>query len=126
MSKKSPGNRQATGKAIKRGAQIAARTRGAILNAFDAVEQRGRVISEILADSFIENPLKFLDTAAKYVPKDINLTNNIKKDSKDYTDDELQEMIAERARARREQIEQQLRDGQQDQEKHAQIGPYKP
>lgn len=106
------GNRQATGGAAKKGEHLVVRTRGAILNAFNAVENRGKVLSEILADAFEANPLRFLDTAAKFIPKDVNLTTSTGKPA-DMTDDELQEVIAERAKARREEIRKEL-ENQQD------------
>ena len=66
-----------TGKNGKKGAELVQRVRGAVLNAFDCVEKgtpsrKPMVLSEILADAFLENPLKFLDTASKFTPKDIN------------------------------------------------------
>lgn len=79
---------------------LVARTRKAILNAFDAVENRGKVISDILADEFENNPLKFMDMAAKYIPKniDIEVTHNGNADK--LTDAELADIIAKRARAK--------------------------
>ena len=49
---------------------LVTRTRKGILGAFDVVESRGKLISEVLADAFMDNPLKFLDTASKYLPND--------------------------------------------------------
>lgn len=64
------GNPNPPGKGVK-GAEIVQRTRKCILNAFDAFEKRGRLISDVLADEFEKNPLKFMEVAAKYCPKDI-------------------------------------------------------
>lgn len=65
-------NYNATGKKAKHGENLIQRTRAAILNAFDAVENRGRLISEILADEFEKNPIKFMELASKAMPKEIS------------------------------------------------------
>ena len=52
-------------KAAQHGPELVQRTRKAVLNAFDAIEKRGKVISEILADTFEENPIKFMELASK-------------------------------------------------------------
>jgi len=101
------GNREAQGKAVKYGGQLAQRARKAILNTFDCIERgygdnQPRIISEILADAFIANPLKFLDTASKLMPKDINLEVLNIAQANAMTDAELADLIAERARKRRE------------------------
>lgn len=96
------GNKVATGSVAKKGTHLVARTRGAILNAFDVAESRGRLLSEILADAFIENPLRFMDTAAKFIPKDIDLNVNHTKSAVQLTDEELADIIATRARERLE------------------------
>ena len=91
------------GKAAKHGQELAQRTRAGILNAFDYVERKeGRLISEILGDAFMDNPLRFLDTAAKFLPKDINLDVNHTKTANTLSDDELADIIATRARQRLE------------------------
>lgn len=66
-------NHRATGKKSKRGPELAQRIRAGILNALDCVEKDGMLISEILAEEFKANPMKFIDMASKYVPKDIEL-----------------------------------------------------
>lgn len=93
-------NKNPIGKQAKHAKQLASRTRAGILNGMDAVEKRGKLISEILADAFIENPLKFLDTASKYLPKDINMDVTHSKSAQALTDDELADIIAQRARQR--------------------------
>lgn len=63
-------NPRATGKKAKHGENLIQRTRAAILNALDAVDKRGKLISEILADEFEKNPLKFMELASKACPKE--------------------------------------------------------
>jgi len=96
--------KQLKGKQPKHAKELAQRTRAAILLGMDAVQKRGekKLMSEILADAFIENPLKFLDTASKYLPKDINMDVTHTKSAQALTDDELADIIAQRARARLE------------------------
>lgn len=62
----------------KRGAELVGRIRGSILNALDAVENRGKVLSQILADKFEQDPIRFMELAAKYCPKDLNVDTTIK------------------------------------------------
>ena len=59
-------------KVPKHGKELAQRARAGILNAFGAVEKRGVKISDALADAFLADPLKFMDMAAKYVPKSVD------------------------------------------------------
>ena len=71
-------NHEANGKKAKHGSQLTARWRGAVLNAFDAVEKEGKLISEILAEEFKKNPIKFMELASKGLVTDINtnITDN--------------------------------------------------
>jgi len=45
-------NHNATGKKSKKGPELVQRCRGAVLNALDLMESRGKTISELLADEF--------------------------------------------------------------------------
>lgn len=91
------------GKVPMKGKELVQRTRAGILNAFDYVERtQGKLISEILGEAFIENPLRFMDTAAKFIPKDIDLKVNHTKSAVQLTDEELADIIATRARERLE------------------------
>ena len=65
-------NNRATGKKAAHGEELAQRTRKALLNTFKAVEKRGKLISEILADEFEENPIKFMELASKLIPRELN------------------------------------------------------
>ena len=82
-------NHQATGKKAKRGPELAQRCRAAVLNAFDAFEKKGKLISEVLADEFEKNPLKFMELASKYCPRDIEATIEYTLTAAEVTDDEL-------------------------------------
>ena len=69
-------NPRATGKKSKRGPELVQRVRAAILNAMDAVEKDGMLISEILAEQFQENPIRFLELASKFTPRERNVEHS--------------------------------------------------
>ena len=71
-------NRNPQPKRAKHGEELVQRTRKAVLNAFEALDQRGRKISEILADEAEKNPIKFMELASKLIPKEF--TGNVKHD----------------------------------------------
>lgn len=100
-------NKSATGKKSKRGPEIVQRVRGAILGAFDAVEKEGRLISEILAEKFKEDPMRFMDMASKYCPKDVDLHVHEATNARELTEQELDERIAAALAARGEESEDQ-------------------
>lgn len=64
-------NPNPTGKKPKGAVELVQRTRAAVLNAFDCLDQRGKKISEILADEAEKNPIKFMELASKYIPREI-------------------------------------------------------
>ena len=102
-NKNSGGN----GQTAKHGVNLTARTRGSILNALDVVDADAKAklnkpVSQILADEFKNNPLKFMDMAAKYIVKDVNIDMVSKADADKLSDTELADIIAKRARARHE------------------------
>ena len=88
-ARKHPENNGRLGKGVKHGENLIQRTRAAILNTFDAVESRGRKISEILADEFEKNPIKFMELAAKAMPKEISGEFNHTHTADKLTDDQL-------------------------------------
>ena len=90
-------NHSATGKKAKRGAELAQRARAAILNALDVVEKDGKLISEILAEEFKNNPIKFMELASKFTPKDINAEVSHVIEAKELTDDELADIATGRS-----------------------------
>ena len=89
-------------KRAKRGEELVQRTRAAVLNAFDAVERKGKVISEILAEEFEKNPLKFMELASKLMPKEIKAEITDKR-PEDMSNDEITERLTAIA-ARRAEI----------------------
>lgn len=61
------------GKRAKRGPEIVQRARGAILDALEIVEQEsGKTIGQLLAICFLESPIRFLELAAKFAPKELD------------------------------------------------------
>lgn len=82
-------NYQATGKKAKHGAELVQRARAAILNALDVLEVRGKKVSEMLADEFENNPIKFMELASKWAPKEISGEFNHVHTAKSLTDDQL-------------------------------------
>ena len=65
------GNKHATGKKAGHGPELVQRIRAVVLGALDAVEKDGKLISEILAEKFKDDPLRFMDMASKYCPKEV-------------------------------------------------------
>lgn len=82
-------NHKATGKTAKRGSELVQRCRAAVLNALDVVEQEGKTISELLAKEFESNPIKFMELASKFCPKDIQAEITHTVNANQLTDDEL-------------------------------------
>lgn len=87
-------NRSANGKKAKKGTEIVQRVRAAILGAFDVVEKEGKLISELLAEEFKRDPMRFMDMAAKYCPKDVDLRVEHVTSASELTEAELDELIA--------------------------------
>lgn len=88
-------NHEATGKKPKKGPELVQRCRAAILNALDVVESEGETISALLAKEFKANPLKFMELASKFAPKDLNIDLNDNRDNADqFTDSELADIAA--------------------------------
>ena len=86
-------------KRAKHGHELVQRSRAAVLNAFDAVENRGKVLSEILADEFEKNPIKFMELASKLMPKEIHGDfNHSHSEIESLSNDELKSRIAEAQR----------------------------
>lgn len=105
-------NSGGNGKTARRGHELVQRTRAAILNAMDVLDKGTEPLSVLLAKAATEQPMRFLDMAAKHCPKDIDL--NIISDLKaeNMTDNELADIIATRARERRELEDKQALESQ--------------
>ena len=94
------GNIYAPGKRAKHGENLVQRIRAGILGAFDVSEKKGMLISEMLSVEWEKNPLKFLEVAAKHLPKEITAEITRTYEANKLTDDELADVIAKRARKR--------------------------
>lgn len=86
-------NTNPKGKGAGHGPELIQRTRKAVLNTFNAIEKKGKLISEILADEFEKNPIKFMELAAKLMPKEINGDINHTHSLETLSDDELEQRI---------------------------------
>lgn len=99
MSKQGSNTRPA-----KRGLEITGRSRAVLLRALDILAEETNdkdTPAQILAKAFKINPIKFMDTMSKYIPKNIDITTSYTTKAQNLTDDELRDIIAERARERR-------------------------
>ena len=88
-------------KTARRGAELVQRSRAAVLNSLDVLEQRGKKISELLADELEKNPIRFMELAAKFCPKEMDVTYSAKQPQQ-MTDAELYELIEESRRILRD------------------------
>ncbi len=88
-------NHKATGKKSAKGPELVQRVRAAILAALDATEKKGKKISEVLAEEFEKNPLKFMELASKYCPKDLSIEiDDARSRVEEFDDDELADIAA--------------------------------
>ena len=85
------------------GAQLAGKLRYAILQACELIDNSDKTIAQLLSEAFQENPLKFMDTVAKHLPKEITAEITRTYEANKLTDDELADVIAERARKRHDE-----------------------
>ena len=69
-------NRQATGKKAKRAPELAGRIRELLLDAMDLLDNGDKTIAELLAEECRDNPVRFLELASKYVPRNIQHTGD--------------------------------------------------
>ncbi len=84
----------ATGKKARRGPELVQRSRAAILNALDVLEERGKTISVLLADELENNPIRFMELASKFCPKELDVST-APKTPEQMSDAELYELIKE-------------------------------
>ena len=80
-------------KGVKHGEELVQRTRKAVLNAFDALDKRSKVLSEILCDELEKNPIKFMELAAKLIPKELHVETTGGKRANELTTAELEQRI---------------------------------
>ena len=81
-------NYNATGKKARGAQELTVKWRKAVLNTFDCVEKKGKLISEILAEEFEKNPMKFMELASKGIIKEATSDVTLYRAS-DLTDDQL-------------------------------------
>ena len=67
----------ATGKTAKKGREIAGSCRANLLKALQVLEDRGKPVSVLLADAAEKDPLKFMDLCSKFIPRNIDITQNV-------------------------------------------------
>lgn len=87
-------NHNATGKKSKKGPELVQRCRGAVLNALDVLEKRGKPISELLAEEFSQNPSKLMELASKFCPRELEAEITHAYRASDLADDELASIAA--------------------------------
>ena len=80
-------------KGVKHGEELVQRTRAAVINAFDALDKRGKVLSEILCDELENNPIKFMELAAKLMPKELHVETSHGKPANELTTEQLEQRI---------------------------------
>lgn len=77
-------------------ADIVQRVRQAVLKAMDVLHDNGQPLHVLLAAAAQDNPLKFIEVASKYIPKDIDITVNKVIAVQGMSDSELLEIIRAR------------------------------
>jgi hypothetical protein len=88
-------NHKATGKKSKHGPELAQRCRAAVLGAFRVFEKNsGKLISEVLAEELQNNPIKFMELASKFIPKEIDAEISHTLKAEEMTVEDLDERIA--------------------------------
>ena len=93
---------RAQGKKSAYGPELVQRSRAAVINALDVVEKKGKLISELLAEEFEKNPIKFMELAAKFCPRDLNIDGEIRHYDQ-LTDEQLDAEIAKRMQEREQE-----------------------
>lgn len=84
------------GKSAAKGPELASRLRSALLGALDLVAEEGKTVAQMLAEKLAEDPFKFMEIAAKYVPRQIEAEVAYTLKASDLTDDELADIAATR------------------------------
>ena len=82
------------------GAQLAGKLRKVILDSLELFDKADVPLAQLLMDEGKKHPFKYTDMAAKYIPKEITAEITTAYTASNMTDDELADVIAERARKR--------------------------
>lgn len=96
------------GRAAKHGKSLTGRTRAAILKAMDITESPDndyKTAPELLAEAMQRDIFRFMDSASKYIVKDITTDVDGHKDLESLTNEELADIVASHARRQREELE---------------------
>ena len=83
-----------------KGRELVIYVRKALFKAFEMVDSTSKPVAQHLQEAFEQAPLKFLDTVAKHLPKEITAEITRTYEANKLTDDELADVIAKRARKR--------------------------
>lgn len=89
------GNLRATGKTSVKGSELVYTGRAMLLRSLDIFEERAKITpAEHLSIQFEENPLRFMEIYAKFMPKEVAVTTR-KGSAEDYSTAELQDLLRE-------------------------------
>ena len=66
------GDRNAPGKRAKHAAELASTIRKAIMDSLADVDKGPKKVKDYLIGEFKANPLRFIEAAAKFMPKEVN------------------------------------------------------
>ena len=88
------------------GAQLAGKLRKVILDSLELFDKEDVPLAQLLMEKGKKEPFKYTDMAAKYIPKGITAEITTAYTASNMTDDELADVIAERARKRHDEAHQ--------------------
>ena len=60
----------------RHGEQLTTRLRAVLLRSMEINDERGKSLAQLVADAALDNPMLFLEKAAKYLPKDVNVNHS--------------------------------------------------
>ena len=60
----------------RHGEQLTTRLRAVLLRSMEINEERGKTLAQLVADAMLDNPMLFLEKAARYLPKDLNVNHS--------------------------------------------------
>jgi hypothetical protein len=59
----------------RHGEQLTTRLRAVLLRSMEINDERGKTLAQLVADAALDNPMLFLEKAARYLPKDVNVNH---------------------------------------------------
>ena len=60
----------------RHGEQLTTRLRAVLLRSMEIVDEKGLTLAQLVAQAAIDNPMLFLEKAARYLPKDVNVNHS--------------------------------------------------